>query len=153
MNNKTAMKSIFALAFLASQCIFSQQQKQYDSVSTVTVRINGLKVHNGQVLLSLFNSSNGFPTEPEKALRWGKSNVTSSSVIISINGIAFGEYAIAVLHDLNNNNVMDRDWLGLPEESYGISNNPENHISVPKYEEAKFKFSNTRDTIEIQMRP
>ena len=146
------MKYVITMLFFALQFSFAQK-KQMDKVSTIVVQLNGIKQQTGQVLLSLFNKEEGFPTQPEKAFRWSKAKVTSSSLIISFDGLPPGTYAIAVVHDENSNEVMDRNWLGLPNEPYGISNNAAGTFTPPKFEEAKFTVTGKRDTVKIEMQP
>ena len=146
------MKYFSMLLFIVVHVAVSQPLKP-STEKTVVVRINGIKTQNGQVLLSLFKSPEGFPTHPEKAFRWGRAKVISSSLIISFNGLPYGNYAIAVVHDENSNEVMDTDWLGLPAESYGISNNVNSTLLPPTFEEAKFNFSGSPDTVQIEMKP
>jgi len=146
------LKFIVFILFFALQSSFAQK-KQMDKANTIVVQLNGIKQQTGQVLLSLFNKDEGFPTHPEKAFRWSKAKVTSSSLIISFDGLPPGAYAIAVVHDENSNDVMDRNWLGFPEEPYGISNNATGTFSPPKFEEAKFTVTGKRDTIKIEMQP
>lgn len=143
-------KFILIVLLIAIQCV-SAQKKQ--NGSSIVVQLNGIKVPKGQVLLSLFKSEEGFPTQPEKAFRWKKAAVTSSSLIISLDGLPIGSYAIAVVHDENVNEVMDRDWLGFPDEPYGISNNVTGTITPPSFDEAKFTVTGKRDTIKIEMHP
>lgn len=141
--------SLAAIAII-SQFVFSQQKVE---ASTIVVQLNGIKQPAGQVLLSLFNNDDGFPTKPEKAFKWAKAKVTSSSLIISLDGLPPGKYAIAVVHDENENEVMDTNFFGLPKEHYGISNNVTGTIIPPTFEEAKFTVTGKRDTIKIEMHP
>ncbi len=124
-----------------------------ESGSTIVVQLNGIKAPAGQVLLSLFNKEEGFPTRPEKAFRWSRAKVTSTSLIISMDGLPPGKYAIAVVQDENMKDVMDRNWFGLPAEPYGISNNATGTFNAPTFDEAKFTVSGKRDTVKIEMQP
>lgn len=145
------MKKFFLLAVLITFQYGVAQKKQ--TGSSIIVQLNGIQEPTGQVLLSLFKTEEGFPTQPEKAFRWKKAKVTASSLIISLDGLPIGTYAIAVVHDENMNEIMDRDWLGLPDEPYGISNNATGTITPPSFDEAKFTFTGKRDTIKIEMHP
>lgn len=147
------MKIFILIALLFSFQMLAAQHKQKPSGSTIVVQLNGIKEPTGQVLLSLFRSEEGFPTHPEKAFRWKTARVTSSSLIISLDGLPPGAYAIAVVHDENSNAVMDMDWLGMPDEPYGISNNAAGTFAPPTFGEAKFTVTGKRDTIKIEMQP
>ncbi len=60
------MKYSFILVLLMCVQMLIAQQK---SGSSIVVQLNGIKEPTGQVLLSLFRSADGFPTQPEKAFR------------------------------------------------------------------------------------
>ena len=49
-----------------------------------------------------------------------------------------GEYAIALFVDANKNLKIDKNFLGIPKEQYGFSNNAMGKLSAPSYEQAKF---------------
>ena len=50
-----------------------------------------------------------------------------------------GEYAIAVFVDLNGNGKMDKNFLGIPKEQYGFSNNVMGKMAAPSFEQAKIE--------------
>ncbi len=144
------MKYVLVLMLFVFELSFAQKK---ESRSTIIVQLNGIKEQSGQVLLSLFNKEEGFPTQPEKAFRWSRAKVTATSLIISLDGLPPGKYAIAVVQDENMNEVMDRDWMGFPSEPYGISNNAGGTFSPPTFDEAKFNVAGKRDTVRIEMQP
>jgi uncharacterized protein (DUF2141 family) len=45
------------------------------------------------------------------------------------------EIAVAVYQDRNSNNQLDKNAFGIPQESYGFSNNPKRGFGPPKYAE------------------
>ncbi|MFM7972651.1 MAG: DUF2141 domain-containing protein [Betaproteobacteria bacterium] len=49
-----------------------------------------------------------------------------------------GTYAVAVVHDENGNGKLDKNFLGIPSEGYGDSNNRTYAASSPKWEESRF---------------
>lgn len=49
-----------------------------------------------------------------------------------------GTYAIAVYHDENADGKFNRNFIGLPEEGYGFSNNAEINLAPPSFEAVKF---------------
>ena len=143
-------KYLLVIVLFIIQFLFAQKDS---SASSIVVKLNGIKQPAGQVLLSLFNNSEGFPTQPEKAFKWAKAKVTSSSLIISLDGLPYGNYAIAVVQDENENEVLDTNVLGLPIEPYGISNNATGTLGPPTFDNAKFTVTGKRDTVNIEMHP
>ena len=51
--------------------------------------------------------------------------------------LAEGKYAVAVFHDENKNGILDKNYLGIPTEAYGFSNNARRTFSAPSFKEAE----------------
>ncbi len=49
-----------------------------------------------------------------------------------------GVYALAIYHDENANKKFDRNFIGLPTEAFGVSNNPGFRLGPPSHGEAAF---------------
>jgi uncharacterized protein (DUF2141 family) len=102
------------------------------SLARLTVRVTDLRNHKGQVIFGVFRSADGFPKEREKAIVWQAKQIDGDAVVFSVS-LPPGRYAASALHDENMNNKMDMNWMGVPEEGYGVTNNPK-----PGYREARF---------------
>lgn len=64
-----------------------------------------------------------------------------------------GTYAIAIYHDKNANRRFDKNFLGLPSEPYGISNNPAITFGPPSLEASAFQVEGPLVPITIRLRP
>lgn len=62
-----------------------------------------------------------------------------------------GDYAIAVYHDKNGNKEFDKNFLGIPSERFGMSNNPKFGLKSPEYEEAVFSVPASGTDINITL--
>ena len=51
-----------------------------------------------------------------------------------------GTYALAVIHDENMNGKLDTNWLGIPKEGYGFSNDAKALLSAPSFSAASFSY-------------
>jgi len=54
--------------------------------------------------------------------------------------IAPGTYALAVVHDENMNGKLDTNWLGIPTEGYGFSNDAKAMLGPPSFSAASFTY-------------
>ena len=63
-----------------------------------------------------------------------------------------GTYAIAVLHDENDNGKMDYRLLRLPKEPYGFSNGVVPRLGPPKFEAAAFSVGDEAVALDISLR-
>jgi uncharacterized protein (DUF2141 family) len=50
-----------------------------------------------------------------------------------------GTYALAVFHDENMNGKLDTNWLGIPTEGYGFSNDVKALLGAPPFSAASFQ--------------
>ncbi len=121
--------------------------------ANLTVAINGIKNQKGQVCLRIFESERGFPLGNSSEAKSQCMKISGDSLKQEFTGLKKGTYAVAVIDDQNGNNKLDRDFFGIPEEGFGISNNPIVSIKTgsPKFEKASFSLSQNT-TIEIDMK-
>ncbi len=62
-----------------------------------------------------------------------------------------GMYAIALFIDTNKNLKIDKNFLGIPKEQFGFSNNAMGKFSAPSFEQAKFLVKgSTLQNIELK---
>lgn len=49
-----------------------------------------------------------------------------------------GVYAIALYHDEDTDRKFNKNWIGLPAEPFGLTNDPKIRMATPKHEEVAF---------------
>jgi uncharacterized protein (DUF2141 family) len=119
--------------------------------SELTVNIDGLKNTQGQVCLSIFASGQGFPDRSDRAVAARCVRVTNTSLTITFPGVMAGTYAVAVIHDTNNNGRIDRNALGIPTEGFGFSQNPRILTGPPRFGDSQIVVAGPKTDIEIQL--
>ena len=137
-------KIIFLIVFVFNSVIGFAQY------NTLTVNITGISQLKGDIYVYLYTSEKGFPIEISKANKFLKDKVTKKSLSVSFKDVASGTYAISVYHDIDGNGKINQNFLGIPKEPVGVSNNTEGFMEPPKYEDAKFNL-NTNKSIEIKL--
>lgn len=125
--------------------------KAWGQSGQLVVEISNIRDAEGQIALTLFASADGFPMQPEKAARYVFVPAKAGSVSIRVADLPYGTYAIAVLHDANRNERMDFNFLGMPKEGTGSSNDVRNLFSGPEFGQAKFEFRPGREVLPIRM--
>ncbi len=114
------------------------------------VTVTGPKAGAGRVGCSLFANAKGFPMDSSGARAvWHPAG--SGQVECRFADVADGTYAIAVSHDLNGNGVVDTNFMGIPTEAWGVSNNVRPKLRAPKFDEAAFRVSDGRD-VQLDIR-
>ena len=137
------LKTLRALFFLGTFLVAaaaSPPQGQLQRANLIRVEITGLRSDKGQVLCALFSAPVGFPKNSGKAAAHAKSEISERRAVCEFPGITAGTYAISVIHDENSNGKLDTNFLGIPREGVGASNNAKGHLGPPKFDAAAFHF-------------
>ena len=138
--------SIIALGSLSYPAQGQLEQTQ------LAVEISGLKQTEGQVCLNLFDSSSGFPSNRDVAVRGRCINTSASAPLVAtFANLAPGSYAVSVFHDANSDYKFNRNFVGIPTEGYGFSRNPSIRTGPPDFEEAVFLVAGQETRIEIEL--
>ena len=112
------------------------------------IRASGFKSDNGKLQVQIFNREDGYPTKPEKAFRKYTGVIKSGNAEIVITDLPQGVYAISLLHDENDNKKADTNWLGMPKEGLGASNNAKGSFGPPEFDDAKFRIGG-EDVVQV----
>lgn len=136
----------FLLIFLSSNSYVSYGQeiidhnilyyKKYKGDNTLNIEVVNLKNNEGFLILGLFDENK-------------KEVVTVKNIIIvdrktniKIDSLKSGKYVVRFWHDSNKNGKLDTNFLGIPKEEFGNSNNIQPKFGPPKFEEMIFEIKN-----------
>jgi uncharacterized protein (DUF2141 family) len=122
---------------------------------TATLEITVPQVRNakGGVGCQLFAGADGFPKDNRRALQAVMAPIAQGSARCQFQPVPAGTYAVAVVHDENGNQALDSNFLGVPTEGYGVSNNRTYALSEPRWDESRFDLAageNRQLTIQLR---
>jgi len=100
---------------------------------SLTIEITDLRNNEGQIHLEL---SNG---DGERVVGVTRS-ISDNACIIVIDSLSPGKYAFKFFHDENENDILDVNWIGIPKEGFGFSNNPRMIFGPPSFKRTIFDF-------------
>lgn len=103
----------------------------------VRIKFDNFKGRSGKIYFLVFNDGRYFPDLPEKAIEKGVLNVSGTNVETTLE-LPEGDYAITAFLDENRNSRLDLNFLGIPKEMFGFSNNPKILTGAPGYQECDF---------------
>ena len=128
-------------------------EAQSSGTATLTVRVTGARNAKGKIRAALFRGTEGFPDDATHAFRTEPADIDpqTSSAQIVFTDLPAGVYAVSVFHDENMNEKLDKNFVGMPKEGYGASNNPKKKMGPPSFEETKFQFSGKDHSLEIKL--
>jgi uncharacterized protein (DUF2141 family) len=117
----------------------------------LTVRVSQLRNDRGRVAVAVFASPSDFPDQ-KRALAGQVVKIEKGRAAATFPGLKPGLYAVAVLHDENDNAKMDFNFLGMPLEGYGFSNDASAPFGPPSFEAAAFKLTPRASFIPVKVR-
>ena len=114
------------------------------------VVISKMRNDNGQVGICLFNKADGFPYS-ESAIECQYAKAKKNYTEYTFTNLEMGTYAVSIFHDANDNKKLDKNWLGIPKEGIGASNNAKETFGSPKFNDAKFILNKPDQAITINL--
>ena len=106
------------------------------SADTLTIVIEDIRQANGTVQVQVLASQGQFDGEGV-AMQFMQEAV-EGSMTFTADSLAPGEYAVRVMHDVNGNDELDANFVGMPTEPYAFSNNAKGMFGPAKWEDARF---------------
>lgn len=121
------------------------------SFSQLNLTVEGIKKDNGTILVAIYNSKTTFNNIRE-VFREGRIKVEGNKAGYCFKDLPAGDYAISIFHDVNDNQALDKNNLGIPIEPYGFSNNAEATFGPPSFKKAEFRYSGEQMDITIRVK-
>ncbi len=143
--NQTLLTASFL--FMLAPAVLAQAQPAQENL--IHVEIGGLRSDKGQMLCALFSSASDFPKHADKAVMRATAVIANRHAVCEFPGAAPGTYAVSVVHDENSNGRLDTNFMGIPREGVGASNDAKGHFGPPKFDAASFRFAGGRLDLKI----
>jgi len=119
--------------------------------STVQVTVDNVRNSKGLITAVLYSD------DPQTFLKDGKKldrirvEAQAGETVLCLEAPANGRYSVALYHDENGNKKFDRDFLGIPVEGYGFSQNPGFRFGKPELEETLFTIDSALTSLHISI--
>ena len=109
------------------------------SANNIIVEVTKILNQNGKIAIGLYNKDDDTFANISKHYKAINLKIDGKKVSYTFTNIPDGTYAISVFHDENENKELDKNFLGIPKEGYGFSNNIRPKFRSANFEESKFK--------------
>jgi len=133
--------NVIAISLLACSSVFA---------ADLTVTVTDIRSTKGSLGLSVVDSAAAWNAQA-KAIAQQKQPAQGAEVVFRFADLPPGEYAVSVMHDENDNGKLDANFMGMPTEGYGFSNNPQT-LRKPTFEEARFQLEAKGGEINVRLR-
>ncbi|MFO6446567.1 DUF2141 domain-containing protein [Erythrobacter sp. NE805] len=118
----------------------------------VVITVTDLRSTKGVVRACMTTRSDIFPKCIKDPTAFRTVVPASGKVEIRFAGVKPGQYAIALLHDENDNGKADRAMGMMPKEGYGFSRDAPVKMAPPKFTDAVFAIGEGTSRVTIKMR-
>lgn len=137
-------KSLFitAVVFLLSISV--------SNAATLTVDVNNIRSSEGLIVAVLHDGAEGFPVE-RKPLVKKFTHAKEEGITMSFPNLSEGSYAVALYHDENGNQEMDKNFIGIPKEGLGVSNDAKGSFGPPSFKDAAIQVGGSDLNIKISI--
>lgn len=141
-----------AVVLMWLMTMFEQDQPKEMKGGTLTIHVENLKDKSGQIGVSVYNTSKGWPDKWKQAFHSELVPIESIPAEIILPDLPVGQYAISVIHDENSSGDLDKNFMSIPKEGYGVSNNIEpGTFGPPDFMESAFLLTQRDTLISIEM--
>ena len=106
---------------------------------TLTINLQGVPTAEGTVLIEILGSEAAFKGE-EKAVASFMQSAQEGTMSFSLT-LPAGSYGARIMHDINDNGELDANFVGIPSEPWGFSNNATGSFGPPKWQDVQFELS------------
>jgi len=119
------------------------------AAADLTVVVEGLKSAEGSVRVGLFNNPNSFP----KSTMAGQAiEARADAVTVTFKDLVPGSYAVSAYQDINSNQKLDTNFVGMPTEPNGFSRDARGKFGPPSFNDARIDLANINQNIRIQVK-
>ncbi len=124
-----------------------------DKTGTLKVVVKGFENNSGKARLLLFtpDKDDSFPGEQNDALKRVVIDIKNKKAVFILKNIPYGKYAISVHHDEDNDGEIDTNWIGIPNEGLGTSNDAKGNFGPPSFEDASFELNEKEKKLVINI--
>jgi uncharacterized protein (DUF2141 family) len=119
---------------------------------TVTVKVTDIRNAKGVVRACMTTDAKKFPRCQGNPEAHSMVANAATGVTLTFKGVKPGKYALALLHDENNNGKADRALGMMPKEGYGFSRDAPVRMGPPKFSEAAFDVGSEAQAMTVKMR-
>ena len=114
--------------------------------------------NNGLALIGIYDKEENFgkakvnkKLNTEKILTGAATEISNNKAQIKLD-VPFGSYVVSGFQDFDGNGVISGNFLGIPKEPFGFSNDAKGRFGPPKWQDAVFVFNKSNQKITLRLK-
>lgn len=136
---------------LAGTVVLAPVAARAGEQAVLTVKVDHISSKGGNLRLALYDAKS-FADDNAEPVADKVVPAVPYSVSVTFGAVPPGTYAVKMFQDANTNEKFDFNWLGIPAERYGFSNNARPdwvRLAAPGFDAAKIELKPGANWTEI----
>lgn len=135
---------------LASLIVLAAVTAGSTRAADLIVNVAGVREHKGMLSLVVYDSAATWDRDG-KTVGSDRKTPDADQVSFRFTDLPAGKVAVMAMHDENGNGKLDSNFMGMPTEGYGFSNNPK-VMRKAHFDEAVVELGDAPTTITLKLR-
>lgn len=144
------MKTIYKAGVLALCWLLLTNSYPADTQGKLLIEVSNIKTAKGTIWVGVYDNPKHL-FDQDKAIVKGKKVSQTGRTYLSVNQLEYGNYVVAVFHDINGNGKLDQNAFGVPTEPYAFSKSPKSKWRLPTFDEIKFYFRRNNQVLHTAL--
>lgn len=126
-------------------------QSTENSKGRLIINFDGLRSNEGTVKVAITNSKENYKDHKNPFIGL-TIPISNKKAVAVIEDLPFGDYAVKAFHDEDGNDMLNTNFLGIPNEDYGFSNDARGMFGPPSWNAARFRLNKEELAINITIK-
>ena len=118
---------------------------------SLEVSVSGVRNAKGEIMVGVYDTDNTFPKTGSEFKGIVIKSIKDEATVV-FKDLPEGTYAVAIIHDENKDGKLTKNFLGIPKEGYGFSNDAKATFGSPSFKEASFAMTKDNQNISIKLK-
>jgi uncharacterized protein (DUF2141 family) len=118
------------------------------AAATVEVRVSGVAAGKGKVNVAVCDRERFL----KQCSHSGSAPAKAAETVVTLKDVPPGTWAVLAYQDENENNELDRNFIGIPSENYGFSRNARGKFGPPGFEDAAIEVGGDRTVAPVTLK-
>lgn len=122
-----------------------------NSKGRLIINFDGLRSNEGTVKVAITNSKENYKDHKNPFIGL-TIPISNKKAVAVIEDLPFGDYAVKAFHDEDGNDMLNTNFLGIPNEDYGFSNDARGMFGPPSWNAARFRLNKEELAINVTIK-
>lgn len=113
------------------------------------IEFPNISPNQGVVEVSVYDKSDAFLVK-DQFIQKKRTQIVDGKAQLVFENIPYGKIAVGSYHDIDGDEIYDKNFIGLPVEPYAFSKKPSCNWRKPKFEEVSIDFVENGQVLQMQ---